>query len=148
MKTINSKNIKKSDISPEQKCVTTVYLKKETYAKIDSIINLSECKSRNEVIEKAVDYLFGRISAETSQEFLCDVYGKQIEGYIKNLGNRLSRMQFKNAVELDMLTRLLSNDLELSKESYDKLRKKSVDSVKQTNGSINILNASAEDEIK
>lgn len=72
---------------------------------------------------------------------MCDIYGGKISSELKQLSDRIAKMQFKSAVEMDMLTRLMANDLQMSKETYDKLRKTAVDSVKQSHGSISILEA-------
>lgn len=40
-----------------------------------------------------------------------------------------------------MLTRIVANDLEMGKETYDKLRKTAVDCVKTSNGTINLYDA-------
>lgn len=137
----NSAMLKDRTIEPYKKLKTTIYLKKQTYQKLDSIAALDDLRSRNEATEKAVDFYFAYVSGDLSQDFLCGVYGKKMEGTLNTLANRISRLQFKQAVELDMITRLLSSDLEITKDKYERLRKASVDSVKKNNGSINILEA-------
>lgn len=120
----------------------SLYIKRETYSKIEGIQALSQSKtSRNEVIEKAIDFYYGYLTAEQSQDFLCNAYGQMVKGIIGNLSNRISRQLFKNAVEADILTRLLAADLNISKAEYDKLRKVSLESVKKQNGSVRLLDA-------
>lgn len=137
----NSKDLKDKQIQPYKKTQSSIYLTKQTYQKIDSIKTLDELSSRNEVIEKAIDFYFAFISSQLSQDFLCGVYGQKVEGTINILGNRIAKLQFKNAVEMDILTLLLSNVLDISKKDYDKLRSKAVESVKKNNGIINIVDA-------
>lgn len=133
--------LKDKKISANTKLRASMYLKKQTYKKIDSCKSLAELNSRNDVIEKAVDFYFAYLSSEISQEFLCGVYGKKVDGAISNMANRFARMQFKQAVELDIITRLLSSDFEITKEAYNQLRKAAVESVKKNNGSIDVYNA-------
>lgn len=138
---LNKSRLNDASIKLHTKLKTSVYLQKQTYKKIDSICTMEELNSRNEVIEKAIDFYFAYVNSELSQDFLCGVYGRKIDGAIGTLANRISRLQFKQSVELDMITRLLSSNLEISKEKYERLRKTSVDSVKKNNGSINIYDA-------
>ena len=50
------------------------------------------------------------------------------------------------AVEMDMLTRMVASVLQIFKNDYEKLRVKAIRDVKQTNGSIDILEAINESE--
>lgn len=72
-----------------------------------------------------------------------------MEGLIGTLATRISKSNFRAVVETDMLTRMLATVVRLGKADYDKLRIKSIREVKQTNGSIDILEAvkDLEDEI-
>lgn len=47
---------------------------------------------------------------------------------------------------MDMLTRIVASAFQISKNDYDKLRVKAIRDVKQTNGSIDILEAINESE--
>lgn len=64
-----------------------------------------------------------------------------MEGLIGTLATRFSKSSFRSAVEMDMLTRMVASVLQISKSDYDKLRLKAIRDVKQTNGSIDILEA-------
>ena len=122
----------------------TLYLQKGSINKADTLIKLTGAKSRNDAIDRAINFYFGYISSELSQDFLCSVYGQQTEAMIKNMANRLARLDFKAAVELDMLVRLLCADLSLSKDDFNKMRSRAVEDVKRLNGSIDIYNAAIE----
>ena len=137
----NIQKLKNKEVADNQKLKSSMYLKKETYKKVDNILSLTDISSRNAAIEIAVDFYFAYITGELNQDYLCSVYGQKMEGQLRLLGDRLGRLQYKIAVELDILTRILSNDLDISKEQYDKLRKISVDTVKKQNGNINIFEA-------
>lgn len=141
---LNDNKLKDKKIPENKRLKTTLYVPKQTYKKIDSCKSLAELNSRNDVIEKAVDFYFAYLSSELSQEFLCGVYGRKVDGAISNIANRFARMLFKQAVELDIITRLLSSDYEISKEAYTQLRKAAVESVKKNNGSIDVYNATKE----
>jgi hypothetical protein len=142
--TTNPKRLKDDNIKMHDKLQITAYLEKEAIIKLDNLIPLTDARSRNEVLEHAIDFYFGCQTSSLSQDYLCSTIGTKMEGLISNLGTRLSRIQFKNAVELDILTRMLGTVIEINGSQYNKLRKKSVDSVKQSNGNISILEACQE----
>ena len=144
---VNAKKLADNDIDSDKKLRASVYLKKETYLKIDSLIKLSGSDpSRNDILEKSVDFYFGFITSQISQEYLCDVFGSKIEGLVNSLGTRVSRGNFRTAVEMNMLTRLLATEVQVNRTEYDKLRVKSVQDVKKTNGSIDFMDALNEND--
>jgi hypothetical protein len=133
-----------------EKLRTSIHLTKDTYLKIDGLMKLSgDTSSRNEIIEKAVDFYFGYITSQLSQDYLCSVFGQkiEIEGLIGSLGTRVSRGNFRYAVELDVLTKMVAPVLQVTGEQYNKLRKKSIDEVKRTNGTIDIMKSINEDDL-
>ncbi len=143
---INATILKDNSSDSSKKYKGTVYLRKDCYSKIESLITLTESTSRNDVIEKAVAFYFGFITSQLSQEFLCSTVGSKVEGLVGTLGTRIARGNFREAVEMDMLTRMLATVVHVSKGDYDKLRVKSIHEVKTTNGSIDILKAVNESE--
>lgn len=144
---VNSKRLADSTIGASEKLRTSIYLKKETYLKIDSLIKLLESSpSRNDVIEKAIDFYFGYVTSQLSQDYLCSVFGTKMEGLVGNLATRISRGNFRTAVESDIQTRMLATVVQMNKSEYDRLRVKAIQDVKKTNGSINILEAVEESE--
>jgi len=138
---INANILKDSSTDTSKKYKGTIYLKKDCYIKIESLISLTESTSRNDVIEKAVAFYFGFISSQLSQEFLCSTLGSKMEGLLGTLGTRIARGNFRSAVETDMLTRMLASVVHVSGPEYNKLRRRSIDEVKRTNGAIDILQA-------
>ncbi len=145
--TLNTQKLQDNNIPSFKKLKSSVYLKKETYSMIDSLIALSGgSQSRNDVIEKATDFYFAFTSSQISQDYLCGVFGSKMEGLVNTLGTRMSRSNFRSAVETDMITRMLAMVLHINKPEYDKLRNKSVQDVKRTNGSIDIMEAISESE--
>ena len=145
--TVNAKKLKDGSISMSDKFQITAYLQKEKIIKVDSLISLiPDTKSRSDVIEKAVDFFFAYTTAQISQDSLCGVFGAKMEGLVGNLATRISKSNFRNAVESDMLTRMLATVFEIDRNKYDKLRAKAIQDVKRTNGSINILEAIDESE--
>lgn len=138
---VNKKILNDEKVKDNRKLQVTLYLPKGSINKAEALTNLTDAKSRNAAVEAAIDFYFGYITSELSQNYLCSIYGQQTEATVKSMANRLSRNDFKVAVALDMLTRIVSADLELSKDDYTKLRAKAVEEVKKLNGSIDIYDA-------
>ena len=140
--TVNAEKLKDGSISMTDKFQITAYLQKEKIIKVDSLISLiPDTKSRSDVIEKAIDFFFAYTTSQMSQDYLCGVFGAKMEGLVGNLASRISKSNFRNAVESDMTNRMLSTVFEIDRNKYDKLRAKAIQDVKRTNGSIDILQA-------
>jgi hypothetical protein len=137
-KSANSQLLSDERVSSNEKLKLSVYIKKASIIKMNTLISLTNSTSRNEVIEKSVDFYFGYITSQFSQEYLCSVFGTKMEGLVGTLGTRISRGNFRYAVQLEMLARMLASVLRLSGEQYGKLRKRAVDEVKHTNGTLDI----------
>lgn len=97
--------------------------------------------SRNQIIEQAIDFYFGYKTSELNQDYLCSVIGQKIEGVLNNTTDRTARLLFKEAVEINLLTRLTASQFNIDKMTYEKMRKTAVDDVKSTKGIINIYDA-------
>lgn len=120
----------------------SVQLPLSTINKIESLKKLDDSKtSRNKIIESAVDFYFGYKTSEIAQDYLCSIVGQKIEGMINNASNRTSKLQFKEAVEINVLTRIVASMMELDKDSYDKMRRKAVEDVKASKGIISAYEA-------
>lgn len=97
--------------------------------------------SRNSIIEQAIDFYFGYKTSELNQDYLCSIIGQKINGMINSATDRTARLQFKEAVEINLLTRLIASNFEIDKITYDKMRKTAVEDVKSTKGIISIYDA-------
>ena len=117
---MNSQRLSDNSIDLNEKLRTSIYLKEDTYLKIDSLIKLKgRNQSRNDVIENAVDFYFGYITSQLNQDYLCGVFGSKMEGLVSNLATRISKGNFRTAVEMDMHTRMMASVIQLNKDEYD-----------------------------
>ena len=80
-------------------------------------------------------------------DYLCEVYGKQMEAIVNSAVSRLNSLLFKQAVETNLLTRITALDYDLSKDEYSKMRGKAVEAVKKTNGRVNLYDTVNENEV-
>ena len=145
--TANANKLKDDSVLMSDKLQIAAYLQKEKIIKLDTLISyIPDAKSRSDILEKAIDFFFAYTMNQLNEDYLCGVIGAKLEGLINNLGTRISRGNFRTAVEMDMHTRILATVVRLGKTDYDKLRMKSIKEVKQTNGSIDIMEAVNESE--
>lgn len=120
----------------------SVLLPDSTLKKLESLQSLENASlSRNQIIEQAIDFYYGYKTSELNQDYLCSVIGQKIEGMLNNVTDRTARLQFKEAVEMNLLTRLIASQFDIDKMTYEKMRKTAVDDVKSTKGIINIYDA-------
>jgi flavorubredoxin len=145
-KSANSELLNDNRINDNEKLKLSLYIKKKSILAADALKLITGSPSRNDVIEKAIDFYFGYITSQLSQDYLCGVFGSKMEGLVNNLATRISKGNFRTAVESDILTRMLATVVQMSKSEYDRLRVKAIQNVKKTNGSINILEAVEESE--
>lgn len=118
-------------------------LSDDTLNKISSLQALEpqQSLSRNQVIEAAINFYFSYKTSELNQAYLCSVIGQKIDGMISKSNDRISKLTFKEAVEINMLTRLIASHFDIDKLTYEKMRKSAVDDVKSSKGIINIYEA-------
>ena len=119
----------------------TIRLSDETLKKCNEGMDITNCKVRNEFIEKAIEFYSGYVSAEVHSEFLSDVITESMEGIAKALENRFGRLLFKIAVEMAKLEQMLASINEMDDETIERLHKCCVDEVKKINGIIKMEDA-------
>ena len=119
----------------------TIRLSDETLKKCNEGMDITNCKVRNEFIEKAIEFYSGYVSAEVHSEFLSDTVTDSMEGIAKALENRFGRLLFKIAVEMAKLEQMLASINEMDDETIERLHKRCVDKVKKINGIIKMEDA-------
>ena len=119
----------------------TIRLSDETLKKCNEGMDITNCKVRNEFIEKAIEFYSGYVSAEVHSEILSDVITESMEGIAKSLENRFGRLLFKIAVEMAKLEQMLASINEMDDETIERLHKRCVDEVKKINGIIKMEDA-------
>lgn len=113
-------------------------LPEKTINKIESIHSLKGDISRNKIVEQAIDFYYGYLTSELSQDYLCSTVGQKVEGSINQSSDRMGRLLFKIAVETNTLTRVLAAIHSVDRDTYNHFRKAAVEDAKATKGIINI----------
>ena len=106
-----------------------------------SILLVVYCRSRRECIENALNFYIGYLALGEDDVLLPQAVLSAIEGRLGAFEDRISRLLFKQSVELAMLTQLIASDTDADELALRRLRGKCVDDVKRTNGAISFEDA-------
>ena len=105
----------------------------------DKNLKTSNVSSRNDFIEKAILFYVSYLHSNNN-DYLNDILDKIIVPNISILEDRISKILFKQSVEINMLNHIIATISELDHETIDILRKKSIQEVKETSGKITLDN--------
>lgn len=122
----------------EKKRQCSYRLPPKTIEKIESINAIKKGTSKNTIVEQAIDFYYGYLTSELSQDYLCSTVGQKIDGSVNLLSDRMGRNLFKVAVETNTLTRVLAAIHSVDRDTYNRFRKAAVDDAKATKGIISI----------
>ena len=113
-------------------------MRAETAQKIEQWQKASNCRSKNEFIEKAVNFYADYLALNSDNQLLPKAVLSTIEGRLGLLEKNLSAATFNHAVELDMLVAIIGHAYQFDRDNLEKLRAQSVKNVKSTNGRVSL----------
>ena len=113
----------------------------ETQQLVNELCERDYCQSLNEFIEKAIRFYAGYVSGKEATAYLPPALVAAMRGTVQDSENRIARLLFKLAVEVNMMMNVLAAGMEISDEDLKTLRARSVREVKQTNGRISFKDA-------
>lgn len=113
----------------------------DTDRKIKAAMPRANCRSQNEFVENALQFYCDYLASEDVAEFLPPIILHALRGTIQCSEERISRLLFKLAVEMDMMMNVLAVQMNVPDEDLKKLRAQCVRDVKATNGSISYKDA-------
>ena len=113
-------------------------MRAETAQKIERWHKASNCRSKNEFIEKAVNFYADYLALNSDNQLLPKAVLSTIEGRLGLLEKNLSAATFNHAVELDMLVGIIGQSYQFSQNDLEKRRAQSVRNVKSTNGRVSL----------
>ena len=113
-------------------------MRTETAQKIEQWRTASNCRSKNEFVEKAVNFYADYLALNSDNQLLPKAVLSTIEGRLGLLEKNLSAATFNHAVELDMLVGIIGHAYQFDRENLEKLRAQSVRNVKATNGRVSL----------
>lgn len=119
----------------------TIRLYPETRRRMDSWLEESNSKNRNEFVEKALCFYMGYLGADDITEYLSDALVAALRGIIADNANRTNSLLFKCAVEQGIMAHTIAAHFRDTMEDRHALRGYVVDEVLRTNGQIKFEDA-------
>lgn len=115
-----------------------VYMSHTTAESLDLWYTLDNSRSKTAFIENAINFYIGFLTTKEDASFLPKALESSIDGRLGTFQERISKLMFKQSVELDMLMNIIAAVTELDEEYLRKLRAYSVSNVKRTNGQLSL----------
>ncbi|MEG0408481.1 MAG: hypothetical protein RR623_06360 [Bacilli bacterium] len=103
----------------------------------DDNLKLANTKSRNDFIEDAIKFYVSYLNTKHNNIFISDSIESVLQNSIQTTENRLSKLLFKQSVEMSMMMNIIAANFELNENTLKKLRIKCIHDVKVSVGSIN-----------
>ena len=113
----------------------------ETYQLIREYAKKDNCTTANEFVERAVEFYVGYLSAEDCLRFLPPSLAAAVRGTVHDSENRICRLLFKLAVEMNMMMNVLASEVDVSAEALERLRGRCIQEVKKTGGAVTFADA-------
>lgn len=108
-------------------------MKPETAEKLEHWYKANHCRSKNEFVEKAVNFYADFLAAENSATLPLAIQAA-IDGRLKLLEDRMAAILYKQAVEIDMALSILLQSVNVDESVLRQERAKSIATIKRTHG--------------
>lgn len=107
----------------------------------DTYIRGSTVKNRTELIENALRFYIGFLTAQKAEDYLLQSLSSVMTGTVQDSENRLARMDFKIAVELSKLSQVIAYSHDIDEDALKRLHLKCLEEVRRINGAIDFESA-------
>ena len=125
----------------ENKKNYALWLYPETVRRMDSSLELANCQSRSEFVERALHFYMGDLVADETTEYLSKALLTSMRGTLDANDDRLTSLLFKLCVETNMMMHVIAAHFKDDVGALRALRGYAVDEVKRTYGRISFDNA-------
>ena len=115
---------------------TTIWLSQDVMDRLDEMTKTDDSKSRSEFIERAIKFYDGYNRSTLENQYLPVAISSAVQGTVKSSEDRISKLLYKNTVELSMVMNVLSAIADVDNDTLKKLRVKCMNEVKATHGKI------------
>ena len=105
-------------------------MKPETSRRLEQWYAADNCRSKNEFVEKAVNFYVDYLETRDTQSLL--------DGRLGRLEDLIARREYTREVELDMVIGIIADAMEIDRDDLKRRRAESVRNVKATNGLISL----------
>ncbi len=111
-----------------------MYLQPESMRQVEHWVPLIDCKSKSEFIENAIKFYVGFLMADDGGTYLPNAFLSNMKSIVAEGTNQISRMFFKQSVELAMLMNIIAATQDIDRDTLSRLRGECVKEVKRLNG--------------
>ena len=126
----------KDTLSTENKDRLALRMKPDTKRKIDQWYKTAGCRSKNQFVERAVNFYVDHLAVQDDSGTLPRAVLSSLDGRLGMFEDRMASLIYKHTVELDMMMGILADSYELTEEDMHRRRAESMRNVKNTNGRI------------
>ena len=119
----------------------TVWMDDAVWDQVESHYQKDNCSTKNEYIEKAIQFYSGYLDTQHAEAYLPRVLSDVLEGKLGAFGKRMGHLLFKQAVGGDIVANLAVAFFHVDEDKLQKLRVRSVKNVRETNGEIDFQDA-------
>ena len=121
-----------------EKTKLAFYMTKEQKDEIEKRYREDGSTSQSAFVMHAVRFYLDYLSMGKAENLLSISFRAALEGQIGLYAHRVSALLFKQTVEAEMMMRILCDTVEIPEEYLQKVRTKSIKSVKLTNGQLRL----------
>ena len=118
-----------------------VYIPSEHNAEIDAYVNNGYAKSKNDFINKAIQFYIGYLRNKKNVDYIAPILSSVMKSQMADIEHNLSEMLFKLAVEVAKQNHLLSLGLRIGEEDLIDLNDRCCRDVASNNGRVQFENA-------
>lgn len=126
---------------PKSKYKFALYLHPETYEQVSQWYRKTDCRSKTEFIEKAIQFYVSHLQAEDGGSYLPNAFLSTMKSIVSESTRRICNILFKLAVELAMLLNVIAATHKIDREILERLRIECIKEVKRTNGNFSMDDA-------
>lgn len=113
-------------------------MKPETSRRLEQWYAADNCRSKNEFVEKAVNFYVDYLETQDNRSLLSTALLAALDGRLGQLEDHIARREFTREVELDLLIGIIADAVEIDRDDLKRRRAQSVRNVKATNGLISL----------
>ena len=113
-------------------------MKPETSRRLEQWYAADNCRSKNEFVEKAINFYVDYLETQDNQSLLPTALQAALDGRLGRLEDHIARREFTREVELDLLIGIIADAFEIDRDDLKRRRAASVRNVRATNGLISL----------
>ena len=101
-------------------------MKPETSRRLEQWYIADNCRSKNEFVEKAVNFYVDYLEAQDNRSLLPTALLTVLDGRLGRLEDHIARREFTREVELDLLIGIIADAVEVDRDDLKRRRAQSV----------------------